>query len=411
MKRKYKRTKKLVDRPVQIAVVTRFLFHVGVFMVVGAALAVLPPGGTFVDDDGNMHEPMIEAIAAEGLTNGCDVDPARYCPTDPVLRSEMATFIVRAMGETGNVPAFQAYFADVAAGKWFTPFVERVYELGITKGCGTDPLVFCPQDEVLRSEMAAFLVRQVEGDTNLPGYQAYFADVPAGKWYTPYAERLYELGITNGCATNPLRYCPEDTVLRDQMASFLGRTLGLTPIVPPPPTTSSTTTTTTAPTTFGPGMHRIGIDIPAGTFRNSDDLYGCYWERLSGFGGTFDELIANNYADVRQIVEVKPTDVAFSTDEDCGTWSSDLSPSKAPTASFASGIWQVPSEIAPGLWQNTPAHTGCYWERLSGFSGELDDTIDNGYVDGQTSTIVQVGASDIGFSADFDCGNWTYLGP
>ena len=40
MKRKYKRTKKLVDRPVQIAVVTRFLFHVGVFMVVGSIITI-----------------------------------------------------------------------------------------------------------------------------------------------------------------------------------------------------------------------------------------------------------------------------------------------------------------------------------------------------------------------------------
>lgn len=40
MKRKYKRTKKLVDRPVQIAVVTRFLFHVGVFMVVGSVVTI-----------------------------------------------------------------------------------------------------------------------------------------------------------------------------------------------------------------------------------------------------------------------------------------------------------------------------------------------------------------------------------
>lgn len=94
-----------------------------------------------------------------GLTNGCDAAPLRYCPTDSVLRSEMATFIVRAMDETGNVPPLQGYFADVAAGMWFTPFAERVYELGITKGCGTDPLVFSPQDGMLRSEMAAFLHR------------------------------------------------------------------------------------------------------------------------------------------------------------------------------------------------------------------------------------------------------------
>ena len=36
-------------------------------VMVGLALAVLPPGGTFTDDR-NIHEPNIEAIAAEGIT-------------------------------------------------------------------------------------------------------------------------------------------------------------------------------------------------------------------------------------------------------------------------------------------------------------------------------------------------------
>ncbi len=203
------------------------------FVVV--ALAVLPPGGTFVDDNGNYHEPMIEAIAAAGITNGCDTNPARYCPGDKVKRSEMATFLVRAADETGNVPSYQGYFADVPEGQWYTPYVERLYELGITSGCDTSPRRFCPEGTVLRSEMAALLVRFVEGDTNLPTYQGIFADVPEDHWYTPYVERLFELGITSGCDVSPSRYCPGGDVLRDQMASFLGRAMGLDPIVPPPP--------------------------------------------------------------------------------------------------------------------------------------------------------------------------------
>ncbi len=45
-------------------------------------LAALAPGGTFVDDDGSVHEGGIEAIAAEGITTGCN-PPAntRYCPS------------------------------------------------------------------------------------------------------------------------------------------------------------------------------------------------------------------------------------------------------------------------------------------------------------------------------------------
>ncbi|MEN8238257.1 MAG: hypothetical protein ABFR53_03535, partial [Actinomycetota bacterium] len=63
------------------------LFLVGVatllVMVVGVALAVLPPGGTFIDDDGNIHEGNIEAIAAEGITKGCNPPTNnKYCPSN-----------------------------------------------------------------------------------------------------------------------------------------------------------------------------------------------------------------------------------------------------------------------------------------------------------------------------------------
>lgn len=207
---------------------------VALTLVAGVAIAALPPGGTFVDDDGNFHEPMIEAIAAAGLTSGCDVDPPRYCPSNEVLRREMAAFAIRAVGEEGNLPAFQGYFADVPQGTWFTPYVERLFELGITDGCAQNPRRYCPDDPVRRSEMAKFLVSLLEGDGSLPPYQAYFTDVPPGQWYTPWSERLFELGITTGCGTSPARYCPLDLVLRDQMASFLGRAFELDPIAPPP---------------------------------------------------------------------------------------------------------------------------------------------------------------------------------
>jgi len=63
------------------------------------ALAALPPGGTFTDDDGNTHEGNIEAIAAEGITRGCNPPTNdRYCPDDLVERDQMASFLARALG-------------------------------------------------------------------------------------------------------------------------------------------------------------------------------------------------------------------------------------------------------------------------------------------------------------------------
>ena len=40
--------------------------------VASVAFAALPPGGTFIDDDGHIFEGAIEAIAAEDITKGCN---------------------------------------------------------------------------------------------------------------------------------------------------------------------------------------------------------------------------------------------------------------------------------------------------------------------------------------------------
>lgn len=179
----------------------------------------------------------------------------------------------------------------------------------------------------------------------------------------------------------------------------------------PPPTTPPPTIPPEQPFTFGAGTWIVGGDIPADTFRNSGFSLGCYWERLSGFSGGFDDIIANNFDEVRQIVEIAPTDAGFKTDRDCGIWSNDLSPSKTPTSQLSGGTWQVGSEAAAGTWRNAPASTGCYWERLSGFSGEFKDIIVNDFVGDMSQSIVTISAGDIGFYTDAECGTWTYLGP
>ena len=207
---------------------------IGVALWVLLAASAAWASGAFVDDDGNYHEPMIEKIAAAGITNGCESNPPMYCPGDELRRSEFAAFVVRAAGEEGKLPPYRGYFADVPRGSWFTPYVERLYELGLTKGCGTDPLRYCPSEAIDRAEMGVFLVRLIEDDNALGSFQGTFGDVSADDWFALHIERLYELGITAGCTVEPLLYCPDRAVLRDQAASFLGRTLDLKPEFKPP---------------------------------------------------------------------------------------------------------------------------------------------------------------------------------
>jgi hypothetical protein len=66
--------------------------------------------------------------------------------------------------------------------------------------------------------MASFLVRAFE---IAPSPVNPFNDV-AGTHAADIAA-LYASGVTTGCSTTPLSYCPASSVLRDQMAAFLHR--------------------------------------------------------------------------------------------------------------------------------------------------------------------------------------------
>lgn len=152
---------------------------------------------------------------------------------------------------------------------------------------------------------------------------------------------------------------------------------------------------------FPDGTYIVGVDIPAGTYRsvNGDN---CYWERLSGFGGTLDETIENDIAPGPAVVTILPSDAGFTSDR-CGVWTSDLSPiTSSPAAPFGDGTFIVGTDIAPGTWRSVGGHD-CYWKRLSGFTGSLDDIIANDF-----STIVTIRPGDRGFASD-RCGRWTLV--
>ena len=51
----------------------------------------------------------------------------------------------------------------------------------------------------------------------------YFEDVPSTHPFFAQIQRMKDLGITNGCSADPPRYCPDDTVTRGQLAAFLIR--------------------------------------------------------------------------------------------------------------------------------------------------------------------------------------------
>jgi hypothetical protein len=180
----------------------------------------------FVDDNANPHEANIETIALEGVTLGCNPPlNDKYCPGKQVSRAEIAAFLLRTINQDESLPSYQGSFSDVPPGQWYTSYVEGLYQLGLTVGYGDG--TYGPTDPVARSQMAAFLLRALGEYANVTAARGIFSDVPLDAWYAPYVERLYDLGITTGCRTEPLAYCPENPVKRDQMATFLSRVLAL----------------------------------------------------------------------------------------------------------------------------------------------------------------------------------------
>ena len=191
-----------------------------------AHAAQLAPGGSFVDDNESIHEASIEAIAAEGITTGCNPPTNdRFCPTATMTREQMASFLVRAL----DLPAGTATFTDIADSIHATD-IGAIAAAGITEGCNPPANDrFCPTATVTREQMASFLVRALD----LPAGSAAFTDI-ADSIHATDIGAIADAGITKGCnpPTND-RYCPQSAVTREQAASFLARALGLDLIDPP----------------------------------------------------------------------------------------------------------------------------------------------------------------------------------
>jgi hypothetical protein len=172
----------------------------------------------------------------------------------------------------------------------------------------------------------------------------------------------------------------------------------------PTTTTQPATTTTTLPVVFSDGTWLIGDEIEAGLYVTIElDPSSCYWERLSGLSGGLEDILANANPEGKALVEIKDGDEAFSAQR-CGGWTYPRVLDE-PLMIFADGYWVVGDQIAPGRYRND-GESFCYWERLAGFTGELGDIKANDNVDG--STIVDISASDVGFSSS-RCGTWTLI--
>ena len=173
----------------------------------------------FGDITGHQFVNEILWLAESGITRGCAAHS--YCPSNPVTRAQMASFLARALEL--EAPAQPAGFHDVNPSSAHAANIEALYAAHITTGCTQDPLAYCPKRPVTRAQMATFLTRALELEA--PPQPAGFHDVNPSSAHAANIEALYAAHITTGCTQDPLAYCPKRPVTRAQMAAFLNRSL------------------------------------------------------------------------------------------------------------------------------------------------------------------------------------------
>ena len=208
----------------------------------GGGGAVQPPAapayaGRFRDEDGSVHQANIERIAQWQITLGCSAtDPTLYCPSADITRRQMAAFLYRAVSQRWTIQApARSELTDVGTDAWYRTYADWV----ISINAFTAPEgAFNPGGVVTRADMAIMMIAAFPHLEAAAEPEGLFQDAQdADPAVIRAIEGMYQTGVTRGCSTTPLNYCPDQPVTRAQMASFFVRALDQAP--DPTPQTAS----------------------------------------------------------------------------------------------------------------------------------------------------------------------------
>jgi hypothetical protein len=170
------------------------------------------------------HGRNVACVAGYGIARG--YDDGTFRPAQDISRAQMASFLQRMLRVAGaELPtAPTGPFSDVA-GSPHAPAVNQLAELGIVQG--TTGSRFEPDATVSRAQTAALLVRTLEHllERRLPSTSGSFDDVPSNHPLAGAIDAAYEAGIVRGRSGST--FAPGEVVRRDQMGSFVVRSLEL----------------------------------------------------------------------------------------------------------------------------------------------------------------------------------------
>ena len=101
--------------------------------------------------------------------------------------------------------------------------MERLADLEITVGCTEDPLNFCPDVNLTRSQVASWLARAFDLDS---AESQGFEDVDGGA-HEANINAVVAAGVMEGCSTSPKNFCIDGTVTKGEMALYVYRARNL----------------------------------------------------------------------------------------------------------------------------------------------------------------------------------------
>jgi len=160
------------------------------------------------------EEPVLWALE-NSITSG--TGPDEFSPYDSCLRSQVVTFLWRAVGEPKAKSAVNP-FVDVKPSDYYYDAVLWAVEQGITTGA--DATHFEPNGVCNRSQVVTFLYRAFEKPP-VDSAENPFTDVYAGDWYASAVLWAVQEGITNGLSET--KFGPNDLCNRSQVVTFLYR--------------------------------------------------------------------------------------------------------------------------------------------------------------------------------------------
>ena len=207
----------------------------GVVVVSSVVVAVWWPGlaaaGAGVEggfsDVGGVHAHGIGQVVRRGIDSGCG--DGLFCSADPMSRAEMAAWLYRAVALLHDAPTPPPLdetapgFPDVPDGAWYGVYARWAAAGGVIAAEGG---AFNPGGIVTRAQAAVMLTAAFDHLAAADRFYGVFADTAdVADAAAKAIEGAHAAGLTRGCATGPLRYCPHRPITRAQAATMLARAM------------------------------------------------------------------------------------------------------------------------------------------------------------------------------------------